>query len=183
VAHKARAKSKTWLMLLGLLMFLALAISISSGIVIAFGYSSRPRILGLPLFLVAGTAAVYTVDRWAIGLGVLFGTAALNGLMIFASGHALNRPSTPVPRLQGFLILLLGILAAGAGSRVSAVAGDLNTAVRVACLGVLTCTVAFITCTIATVKHWEIPTLIAFVLCLTVLWAGTNAKHRQRRTG
>jgi len=175
-------------MLLGLLMFLALVISISGGILIAFGYSSRPRVLGLPLFLVATTAAVYTVDRWAIGLGVLFGTAALNGLIIFASGHALNQPSNPVPRLRGFLILLLGILAARAGSRVSASTGDLRTAVRVACLGVLTCAVAFITFTGAAVKNWEIPTLIAFVVCLAVLWAGTNStgtnsRGPQRRTG
>ena len=178
VAQKSRA------MLLGLLMFLVLVISISSGILIAFGYSSRPRVLGLPLFLVAAAAAVYTVNRWAIGLGVLFGTAALNGLIIFASGHALNQPSNPVPRLRGFLILLLGILAARAGSRVSASTGDLSTAVRVACLGVLTCAVAFITCSaIAAVKHWEIPTLIAFVVCLAVLWAGTNSRDPKRRTG
>jgi hypothetical protein len=181
VADEASAKGNRWLIFLGLLIFLALVISISGGIAIALGYTPRSRVLGLPLFLTATTAAVYTVDRWARGLGVVFGTAALNGLITLTSGHALSQPSVPVPRVEGTLLLLLGILASTTTARLSQGTADLSTVVRTACLGILACAVASIVSTLGSVKHWETPTLIAFVSCLLTLWAGTTSRATRRR--
>jgi len=81
------------------------------------------------------------------------------------------------------LLLLLGILAVTASSRISDSTGDLNIAIRAACLGILTCAVAAFTCSAGAVKDWQTPTLIAFALFLTVLWAGTELRNiRQRKT-
>ena len=157
-----------------MVIFLALAVLISGGNATGLGHTARPRAIGWPLLVIATTAAVFTVDRCANGLAVLFGTAALNGLIRVVSGHAINQPSVSVPRLEGFFFLLLGIGASVTTSCASERGGALGVLARAACIGLLACAVAVMTGTMSSIEHWETPILVAFVLCLAALWAGTK---------
>jgi len=47
------------------------------------------------------------MNRWLKYLPGIFGFAVLNGLILTLSGHIAESPSTPVPRLTGFILILL----------------------------------------------------------------------------
>jgi hypothetical protein len=162
-----RAKHPVLVMVGSFLLFFALMIAISSGLMICLGYGIRPRPLGWVLFIAGSVAAFVTVDRWANALPGIFGVATLNWIIILTSGHALNQPSVRVPRLIGASSTVLAASASVATARFQE--RDLGKLDRAACLGILSCFVAMVPCTMLPVEHWEIPVGIGLMGCIAVL--------------
>lgn len=150
-------------------VFLLLIVVISGGIATGLGYSPPPRPLGWVLFIVGTGVAAFTVDKWARVLPGVFGVATLNGLIILISGHALNQPAVPVPRLVG---LLFTVAMAGASVVTGSLADcHLMNTDRAAYIGILSCFTAMVVCIMASVEGWELPVCIGFMGCVAVLWA------------
>ncbi len=152
---------------------------IVAGLGIAIGNSPRPEAMGWLLFSVGTAGAVATVNRWARILPAVFGTPALNGLIILADGHALNQPSVPFPRWQA--LILIAVTAAGAYSTAPFSHTPLTKADKAACFGIFGCFVAMLTCILLAVPHWEIPVCAALLISLGLTWIGRLNQHHPER--
>ncbi len=169
VRNRSERKSPARSAIVGWLFFFVLLVAvISAGISIGLGYSPRPRAFGWVLFVAGLIVAILTVYRWAQVLPGIFGVATLNGLIVLISGHALNQPAIPVPRLVAVLFTMVmadaTVMLAGLESR------DVTNIDRAAYLGTMSCFVAMMFCVINSVGHWELPVCIGFIVCMAVLW-------------
>jgi hypothetical protein len=148
-------------------LFLFLVVVNSAGIANGLGYSRGPWFLGWALLIAGSIAAILTVDSWAPVLPGIFGVAALNGLIISISGHALNQPTIPISPLIGVLFTV--VMACASVATASFANRDLTNMDRAMYLGILFCFVAMMTCVMASVEHWEVPVCIGFLACIGVL--------------
>ena len=148
-------------------LFLFLVVVISGGVAASFGYSPRARSLGWSLIIAGAILGVFTVDRWSRILPGIFGIAAINGLVILITGHALNESTVPVPRLVG--ALFTAVMATASIVTATFARRDLTNTDRAAYLGILACFVAMLVCVVSSVEHWILLVCIGFVGCIAVL--------------
>ena len=152
-------KSPSRLVMTGWFFLFLLLIGVISGeLSTGLGYSPRPRPLGWILFMAGVTIAALTVDKWARIIPGVFGIATLNGLIILISGHALNQPAIPVPRLMG--ALFTGVMAGTSVITAGFADRHLTNTDRATYLGILACFVAMMVCVMTSAEHWEIPVCI-----------------------
>ena len=112
---------------------------------------------------------VFTVDQWARVLPGIFCIAALNGVIVLISGHALSQPGIQVRPLVGILFTV--IMAGASFISASFAHRHLTNIDRAAYLGILACFVAMFVCVMTLVERWEVPVCVGFVACIGVLWA------------
>src|SRR5208283_1705496 len=153
---------------IGFFLFFVLSTVISAGLGVGLGYSPRPRALGWVLFIGGSVVAVLTIHLWAKMLPAVFGMGTMNGIIILVLGHSLNEPPTPFPRYaSAFLVVLL---VCGGTATTRFLRQGLTLVDRVACLGLLGCSVAMIHCLMRSIQRWEIPVLVVLVGCVALLW-------------
>ena len=179
-----RRKLKKLSFLAGLgayVLFWILLTCITAGLIISFGNTPRPKPLGWITFIAGYVLALWTVPRWARILPGVFGPAALNGIIILSTGHALNQPSVPFPRWQALLLTVL--MASGGLTTAPFMKKGLSRTDQVACIGLLSCFVAGFTAIALSVERWESPIGIAFLAFLGLIWTGRAQGRRVRATG
>jgi hypothetical protein len=158
-------------------LFCVLIMIISGGTATVLGYTPRSQAFGWVLLVIGVSVAMITINRWAQALPGIFGIATLNSLIILITGHALNQPAVPVPRRDG---VLLTVVMAIASVATWDFAGPSLTGIdRAACVGILSCFVAVIVCSMASVAHWEIPVCIGILGCLSVPLAQKLRRYRK----
>ena len=162
-----------------LLLFFLLVVAISSGIAVGLGYSSRPRPLGWLLFTAGAVIAILTVCKWANALPAIFGVATLNAIIILITGHALNQPSVPVPRMVGALLTI--VMAGASVTTASSADRDPTNTGLAAYLGILSCFVAMVICFMESVQYWKVPVCIVFIGCIAALWTRRVLSVRNHR--
>ena len=89
------------LSVLAMLLGIAVLGFFANGVGIAFFPSEHSRSMGWIYLLGSSAVMVITLHRWIKDLAVLFGSGALNGIILTVSGHLTGSPSIPVSRLTG----------------------------------------------------------------------------------
>ena len=154
--------------LLFIVLFLTLMTTSAAGVSICSGHSSRPKLLGWVILVGSGMIAVATVDAWARILPGIFAFATVNGVLLLATGRALNQPLEFVPRWES---ALLTVLMAGASATTLHASRRMTTALdRVAYIGVLCCFVAVLACIMTPIGNWAVPAGIGFFVFVAMLW-------------
>jgi FtsH-binding integral membrane protein len=179
-----RRKLKNLSFLAGLgayVLFLLLLICIAAGLIISFGNTPRPKSLGWITFIAGYGLAVWTVPRWARILPGVFGPAALNGIIILSTGHALNQPTVPFPRWQALIFTILMII--GSLTTTPFMKKGLSRTDQIACIGLLSCFVAGFAAIGLSIEHWEGPIGIAVLAFLGLIWTGKVQGRKARKTG
>jgi hypothetical protein len=163
VESKSR-KSPSLIGIGSILLFFASAAFTSAGVVMALGYSPRPRIMGWLVLILSVGVGVWSMKYWARTLPGILGCATLNGLMITTSGHALNQPSVPVDRLTA----TLATLAVGLSAFLATTFRNrpLTMVDRIACLGILASFAI-----ILSPSKQQMLGLVGIVVCTVVAWA------------
>ena len=157
-----------------ILLFFACAAFTAAGVVVAFGYSPRPRIVGWLVLILSVGVGVWSMKYWARTLPGVLGCATLNGISVTISGHALNQPSVPVDRLTATLVTIgLGLSAFLATTFRDR---PLTIVDRIACLGILASfAIAF------SPSKLQMLGLVGIVVCAVVAWAVERHLHAHRR--
>jgi hypothetical protein len=158
-----------------ILLFFALVTFIAIGAAIVLGVTSRLRIIGWPILIVGVCLALWAMDYWVRVLPGILSCAALNGLIITVSGHALNQPSVAVDRLTA----TLATIAVGFSAFLATTFknGPLSFLDRLAGLGVLASfAIAFAP------SRLQLLGLVGIVICVVAAWATRNRRHAGRRT-
>jgi FtsH-binding integral membrane protein len=179
-----RRKLKNLSFLAGLgayVLFLLLLICIAAGLIISFGNTRRPKPLGWITFIAGYVLAVWTDPRWARILPGVFGPAALNGIIILSTGHALNQPTVPFPRWQALIFTVLMFI--GSLTTTPFMKIGLSRTDQVACIGLLSCFVAGFAAIGLSIEHWEGPIGAAILAFLGLIWTGKVQGRKVRKTG
>lgn len=134
------------------------------GIVITGGGTPRPKSLGWLLIIVGISGALKWVGAWARIIPGVFAPTALNGLIMFVSGHALNQASAQVPRWESIIIIALAVT--GAIVAAPFTNGNLTIEDKIGALGVWVCFVAAFVGVVLPMNGWEAPVGIALIACL-----------------
>jgi hypothetical protein len=164
-----------------LFLFCFLIVMISGGIATVLGYTPRSQTFGWVFVAIGVSVAMISIKRWAQALPGIFGLATLNSLIILITGHALNQPGVPVPRGDGVLLTAVMVVATVATWEFAG--PSLTVSDRAACVGILSCFVAVVVCSMASVAHWEIPVSIGILACLSVPLAHKLWRFKKRHLG
>jgi hypothetical protein len=154
-----------------ILLFFACAAFTSAGVMIAFGHSPRPRIMGWPILMLSIGLGVWAMKYWARTLPGILGCATLNGLIIISSGHALNQPAVPVDRLTATLVTLAVGLSAFLATTFRN--RSLTIVDRIACLGIL----ASFAMVFQPLSQVQFLGLAGIVACVIIAWAVARRHH------
>jgi len=158
-----------------LILFLTLMTTISAGISICSGHSTRPRLLGWIILIASLLVAVSTVNAWSRILPGVLAVATLNGAILLSTGRALNQSFELIPRWESALFTVL--MAGATATTLLAVKRKSTFLDRMAYLGVLGCFIAMLSGVMIPIDNWEIPTSIGFVAFITLLWVNTSQNH------
>jgi hypothetical protein len=157
-----------------ILLFFACSAFTAAGVVVAFGYSPRPRIVGWLILIPSFGVCVWSMKYWARMLPGILGCATLNGLIITTSGHALNQPSVPVDRLTATLATLAVGLSAFLATTFRNRA--LTIVDRIACVGIQ----ASFAIMLSPSKQ-QMLGLVGIVVCTVIAWAVEHRRHAHQR--
>lgn len=78
-----------------------------AGLAIAFTPSPHPPVVGWLLLIAAAILLIATMDRWVPVFAALLVYGIIGGVVTIVSGHAVNHPEVPVPRLYAVIMALL----------------------------------------------------------------------------
>ncbi len=77
------------------------------GLAIAFTPSPHPPVVGWLLLIAAALVLIAIMDRWVGVFSALLAYGIIGGIVTIVSGHAVNHPEVPVPRLYAVIMTLL----------------------------------------------------------------------------
>jgi hypothetical protein len=161
-----------------LLLLLFIAVLLSSGVVVCLGGTVRPLWFGWICVLGGIGLSVWSVDVWSRGIPVILAGATLSGWIMLLTGHSVNRPFVPIPRVQSTGFIILAVFAYITTARLST--GKLSRADQYGSFGVLGSFVALMTAVTLSVPRWELPTCMLLLVSLGLYWKNGRLKVHSR---